>query len=251
MSISTTPLQVPPKKRGLGCLGCGCLVLALLVILFLALVAGGGYLGYTKIVSLTSTKPAAVPSFEGSDDLYRAAKQKLADFDHDLKNHQAATIQLSADEINALIARDPDVIKNHIHLFVTLANNEGRVQTSLPTDAVSHGIIKGRYFNLDASFGLGFDTQTKSVNLIPHALQFGDKDLSGGNADNGAALPLAATFGERWITARDNAAAMQSLSPAFNQSFNNAIRQNPDAAALLDQAKSIEIKDGELVIETR
>ena len=231
MSISTAPPPAPPKKRGLGCLGCGCLVLALLVILFVGLVAGGTYLAYTKVVGLTSTTPAAVPTFNGSDDLYASARQKLADFDHDVKNHQAATVQLSADEINTLIARDPDVIKNNIHAFVTLVNNEGRVQASLPTDGLSHGIIKGRYFNLDASFGVDFDPQTKSVNLTPHALQFGNKVLIGPNSEN--------------------AAFMRSFTPAFNQSFNNAIRQNSDAAALLDQAKSIEIKDGALVIETQ
>src|SRR5471032_1664829 len=98
MSVSTAPPPAPPKKGGLGCLGCGCLVLALLVILFLGLVAGGTYLVYTKAVGLTSTTPATIPSFNGSDDLYHAAQQKLTDFDHDLKNHQAATIELSADE---------------------------------------------------------------------------------------------------------------------------------------------------------
>jgi len=228
MSVSTPPV---PKKRGLGCLGCGCLVLALLVILFLALVAGATYLGYTKVVGLTSATPASVPPFTASDDLYNTVKQKLAGFDHDVKNHQAATIHLSADEINAMIARNPNVSKNNIHAFVTLTSNEGRVQASLPTNEMSHGILKGRYFNFDASFEVNFDPQTKSVNLIPHALQFGDKVLMGSNSEN--------------------AASMRSLTPALNQSFNNLIRQNPDSAALLDQAKSIEIKDGELVIETQ
>jgi hypothetical protein len=230
MSVSTPPV---PKKSGLGCLGCGCLVLALLVILFVGLVAGISYLGYTKVVGLTSTTPAAVPSFDGSDDLYRTTQQKLADFDHGVKNHQAATIRLSADEINILIARNPDVIKKHIHAFVTLTNNEGRVQASLPTNELSHGILKNRYFNFDASFGVHFDPQIKSLNLIFHTLQFGNKVLIGPNSNS------------------NNAASMRSLTPAFNQSLNAGIRNNPDGAALLDQAKSIEIEDGELVIETQ
>jgi hypothetical protein len=44
---------------------------------------------------------------------------------------------------------------------------------------------------------------------------------------------------------------MRSFTPLLNQSLNNGIRNNPDAAALLDQTKSIEIKDGELVIQTQ
>src|SRR5471032_823507 len=102
MSVSTAPPPAPPKKKGLGCLGCGCLVLALLVILFVGLVAGACYWSYSEVIALTTTTPAAIPSFEGSDDLYQTTRQKLADFNHDVKNHQAATIRLSADEINTL-----------------------------------------------------------------------------------------------------------------------------------------------------
>jgi hypothetical protein len=235
MSISTTPPPAPPKKRRLGCLGCGCLVVVLLVILFLGLVGGIGYWCYAEVVALTSATPSAVLSFDGGDELYASARQKLADFDHDVENHQAATIQLSADEINTLLARSTNVIKNNIHAFVTLADNEGRIQASLPTHALSRGLLGDRYVNLDTSFEVHFDLQTKSANLTFHALQFGNKVLMGQNASN-SSLSQSATI---WYTS------------IFNQSFNNGIRKNPDGAALLDQAKSIEIQNGELVIETQ
>jgi hypothetical protein len=231
MSISTAPSSVPPKKRGMGCLGCGCLILVLLAILVVGLLAGLGYMSYTKVVGLTSTTPSAVPAFAGSDDVYNTARQKLADFDHDVKNHQAATIHLTADEINTLIARTPEVSKNNIHAFVTFTNNEARVQANLPTDVLSQGMLKGRYFSFDASFVLDFDPQTKSLNLVPHALQFGTQTLISPGSNNEATT--------------------RSLTPVLNQSVNNAIRQNPEGKAFLDQAKSIEIKDGELVIETQ
>jgi hypothetical protein len=235
MSISITPPPAPPKKRGLGCLGCGCLVLVLLVILFVGLVGGTGYLGYTKILALTTTTPAAIPSFDGGDDLYQNVLRKLADFDQDVKNHQAATIQLSADEINTLIARNPDALKSNIHAFVTLTDNEARLQASFPTDALSRGIITGRYFSADSSFEVHFDLTTKSVNLTFHALQMGDKVLMGSNAEND----------------RTTQTLRLQFFAIFNQAFNQQIRQNPDGAALLDQARSIEIQNGELVIETQ
>jgi hypothetical protein len=238
MSISITPppRPAPPQKRGLGCLGCGCLVLALLVLLFLALVGGGTYLAYTKIFDLTSPTPPVIPSFAGSDDLYERARQKLAEFDHDVKNHQAAKVQFSGDELNVLIERDPDVLQNHIHVLVTLTDNQCRVQSSLPTDVLSHGLMNGRYFSLDTTFEVHFDQSTKTVDIIPHTLQFGDKVLAG---------PTAAADD------RTAQAFMRSFTPTFNQAFNQSIRKNPDGAALLDQAKSIEIQNGELVIETQ
>jgi hypothetical protein len=235
MSVSIALPPAPPKKRGLGCLGCGCLVLALLAILFVGLVGGIIYLAYAEVISVTSTTPPAIPSFNGSDDLYQTTMQKLAGFDHDVKNHQTATIQLNADEINVLLAHSPDVIKNHIHAFVTLANNEGRVQVSFPTDGVTYGIIPGRYFSADTSFEVYFDPSTESVNLTFHTLQLGDKVLMGSSAGNNQAT---------------QSLRLQSIA-LFNQSFNNGIRKNPDGAALLDQAKSIEIENGELVIETQ
>jgi hypothetical protein len=219
----------------MGCLGCGCLVLALLAILFVGLVGGTLYLGYRTALHLTTTTPPAIPSFEGSDDLYQSTRQKIVDFDHDVKNHQAATIRFTADEINILIARNPDVISSHLHAFVTLSDNEARLQASLPTDALSDGILKGRYFSLDTSFEVHFDQTSKSVNVIPHTLAFGGKVFMGPNSGDDRA---AQSF-------------MRSFTPAFNQTFNSGIRKNPDGAALLDQAKSIEIEDSQLVIETQ
>jgi hypothetical protein len=222
MSVSTPPVQ---KKSGLGCLGCGCLVLALLVILFLALVAGAGYLGYTKAVSLTSTTPAAVPSFNGSDDVYNTAEQKVTAFGHDVQNHQAATVRLSADEINTLIAHNPDLIRQKAHLFVTLTNDQAQVQGSLPTGELSHGILKNRYLNFDTTFGLGFNSDTKSLDLALHHLQIGDQP-----------------------TPPNLLPTMQAeLTPLLN----TQLQMYPGTKGLLQQAKSIEIKDGELVIETQ
>jgi hypothetical protein len=73
------------------------------------------------------------------------------------------------------------------------------------------------------------------VNVIPHALKFGDTAYIGPDAPD----------------SKTAQAFVNSFTPTFNQSFNTAIRKNPDGAALLDQAKSIEIQNSQLVIETQ
>lgn len=235
MSISTPPPAAPPKKTGCGCCGFGCGILGLLAILFVGLVGVSCYAVYASTLKMTSSAPSDIPASTASDDVYMSARQKLADFDHDVKNHQAATIQLSADEINVLVAHNPDAIKNNLRVFVSFNNNEGRLQASLPTDALSHGVVAGRYANLDTSFEVHFDLPSQSVLLTLHTLQFGKSELLSPESENDATAKTLIL----WYTA------------IFNQSFNASIRKNPDGAALLDQAKSIEIKDGQLVISTQ
>ncbi len=218
------PAPPPPKKRKFGCCGCGCLILGLLLFLFVGLVAGLGYLGYTNMLAFTSTSPAAIPFFDGSDDLYNTANTKLTAFNHDVLNHQAATIHLSGDEINTLIARDADLRKKNIHLFVTFSDTQARLQSSIPTEALTENLVKKRYLNADISFGVDFDSATKALLLELLAAQIGQTDLPKDN------LPMVQT----------------EINPALNA----VLRNDPTMKLLLDQAKSIEIKDNELVIVT-
>jgi hypothetical protein len=236
MSISTGPLATPPpKKRGLGCLGCGCVVLALLAVLFFVMIGSLVYMANKSIDNLTSTTPPTIPSFDGGDDMYAKARQKLADFDHDVTNHQAATIRLSADELNTLIARDPDVVRNQIHAYVSMTDSEGRVQAGFPTGPISHGWVAGRYASFDVSFEVHLDQSAKSVAVTPHTIAVGDKTLVGPNSENDQSAQT----------------LMHSFVLNFNLQLNAGIRKNSDGAALLDQAKSIEIQGGQLVIETQ
>lgn len=220
-----TPPPPPPKKKGMGCLGCGCLILVILVLLFLGLVATGSYMIYREALSITSTTASTVQTFDGGDDMYNRAKQKLTDFDHDLHNNLAAKIELSADEINTLIARNPDFSKNNIHLFVTITNGKAEVQTSFPTGVFTRGLLKDRYLNGDTSFGLTFDPTAKTLDVDLQSLQINGEDLPKEN------LPLIQT----------------KINPALNR----ILQGSPECKSVLDQAKSIEIKDNELVIETQ
>ena len=234
--VMANPPPVVEKKSGMGCCGCGCLILALLTILFLALVGGVCYFGYDKLIELTSMTPSTVQTFDGGADMYNTARAKLEAFTHDVKNHQAASIHLTADEINTFIAHNPDVTNNKIHLFVTMTNDQARLQASIPLSVFQFGVLNDRYLNGDMTFTLHFDEDTKSILITPTDLQIGKKALLGQNADSSSSF---------------DSGFMQSFTPAFNQSFNKGLRKSPEARELLDQAKTIEVKDGELVIETQ
>jgi len=185
---------------------------------------------------MSSTTPTTIPSVTATDDQYQSARQKLADFDHDVVNHQAATVRFSADEINALLSRNPDMAKSQIHTLVSFTNDEARIQAAFPTDAISQGMLPGRYSSFDTSFEVHFDQVSKGVLLIPRKLQVEDNVILGG--DDSANQRSAQNF-------------MNILTPLLAQQLNTAIRKNPDGATLLDSAKSIEIQGGQFVIETR
>ncbi len=69
--------------------------------------------------------------------------------------------------------------------------------------------------------------------MIPSAIQVGDKVIAGPNAENTTA----------------SQSLLRSYTPAINQLINSQVRQNPDGAALLDEAKTIQIDNSQLVIE--
>ena len=219
----------------MGCLGCGCLLLALLGFLFVAVIGLAVYGAYSTAMAMTTTEPVTLPAGNTSDDLYGRARQKLADFDHDVVNHQAATVNFSADEINSMLAHNPDMSKNRIQAVVSFTDNEARVQAAFPTDDVSRGLITGRYTSFDVSFEVHFDQVTKNVNIIPRSLQIGDKPILGAGAENDQA----------------NEAMMRLFTPTIDQQLNAAIRKSSDGASLLEQAQSIEVKGGQLVLQTR
>ncbi len=243
VTITPPPPPTPAKKRGFGCLGCGCLILALLALLLAGLVGGICYVAYTSASGLTSATPATASSYDGGDPMYQSARQKIADFDHDLKNHHAATIRLSADELNTLIARNPDLAKRGIHLYVTLNNNEAQMQWACPTSVLPVPLFAGRYFNGSTDFRVSYDPNDKAIDFDFKNLEVGnDLVLIGESEENSQASSAKENFMRGFA---------KSFAPAFTKSFNDGIRKNPDGAALLDQAKTVEVKDGELVIETR
>jgi len=219
------PPPTVAKKRGFGCCGCGCLFLAVLALLLCALIGGTGYLAYHEIVQVTSTTPVTIPTFDGGDQVYSSAQQKMQAFDHDVQNHVPATLRLSADEINTLIARNPNFSKNNIQLYVSMHDDQARLQSSIPSGLFSGNTIKGRYLNADVSFSLSFDNESKMISFNLKSAKVGSTTLP-----------------------ENNLAGIQaSTDPAIN----GILQKTAGFKEIIQQASSIEIKDSELVIQTK
>ena len=223
------PVQSPPvvvqKKSGLGCWGCGCIVLALLVFLFVALVGGSLWFAYSAGRTLTSASAVALTTTDGGDAMYQAAKQKIDDFQKQQAQRQPGSLHLSADELNTLIARDPQYAPIKDHVLVSIQNDQARVQASIPLGQFEKWVYSDRYLNGDTTFTLHLDPNTKDLNIIFSQIQLGD-------------TPFKSDF-------------LDGFNRSFSQSFNQRIKQNAGINDFLNQTTKFDVENNELVIETQ
>lgn len=148
-------VEAPPPKRGLGCFARSCLILVVFgIVLAIACVAGlywgfqrhsamvHGVYWLAKTHSLAET-PATVPEFAASDEQIQRVQERWRDFEQKIRAGQQAEIELTADDVNSLIAGHRD---GRWKAFVSIEDNSLRLQTSVPL-----GEFLGRsgYFNGD------------------------------------------------------------------------------------------------------
>jgi hypothetical protein len=129
----------PRERRGMGCLGKGCLILTCFIIFLIIAGAIGLYFGFkthsaflrsiywAKKTHALSQEPSPVPQFETTDENVRTAKQKWENFEN--TRDQPAHIELTADDLNNLIANNRHARGK---VFVEIEDNRLRIQTSVP-----------------------------------------------------------------------------------------------------------------------
>jgi hypothetical protein len=151
-----TWVEAPPRQKGLGCFARGCLILLVFAIVLAIACFAGMYWGFQRhsaivhgIYWLAKTHsiaeaPLPVPEFTASDEQIQAVRERWEDFDQKTRAGQPAEIELNADDINSLIATNPEVRGK---VFVSIEGNQLRLQASAPL-----GEFLGRpgyYFNGD------------------------------------------------------------------------------------------------------
>src|SRR6516164_10834428 len=151
-----TWVEAPPRQKGMGCFARGCLILLVFAIALTIACFAGMYWGFQRnsaivhgIYWLAKThsiagEPVPVPEFTGSDTQIQSVRERWLDFEQKTSAGQAAEIELTADDINALIAANHD---KRGKVFASIEGNQLRLQASVP-----FGEVLGRpgyYFNGD------------------------------------------------------------------------------------------------------
>jgi hypothetical protein len=234
MPAGAPPIQIKKKKSGLGCFGCGCAILLVIVVLFVVLAVVGTRLAYTWGQSYTSPSPVTVATTDRGDAVYSAAKQKVESFGDAFERLQPATLHLSSDEINTLIARDSDYAQLRGHLHVTLHEDEVILDSSHLISELTRAAfgpsadqwpLANRYFNAQSTGTIGFDPATHAVSFNATTVQA-----------NGRIVP---------------ATACAVLSGDFNFFLNQALQKDQVARDFLARVQKADIENNELVIEIK
>ncbi|MEY2498540.1 MAG: hypothetical protein QOD12_2096 [Verrucomicrobiota bacterium] len=142
-------IEPPPRQKGMGCFGKGCLLLVVFLVLLVAAFFIGAYFG-------TSTKPRDLPLATASEEETQEVTARWERFKEigrmpppeSIPPAEGATpgpatnrIELSAADINQLIAANRKVRGK---ASVSIENNIAHVQVSIPLDKAG---FSGRYLN--------------------------------------------------------------------------------------------------------
>jgi hypothetical protein len=208
--------EKPRHRRGCFFYGCIAGSLLLSVILVAALVG----LRYAKklVTDFTDTKPTPFPALKLSQAELDALQQRIENFRGAVKQGQpAGPLALNSDEINGLIATDPDLKDFKKKLYVIMDGEQLKAQVSMPMEQIGLPMFQGRYLNGTAAFELAF--RNGAIRLTPQSF-----------VNKGKALPEV------------------YMEKVRKQNLARNLNSDARAQAAMDRLQEIKVKEGKLVL---
>jgi hypothetical protein len=221
---ATTPVQ-PVKRHGCFFYGCiTCIVLVLIVAITGFFAVRYGLNKFAAFVErYTETAPMALPKTQMAEAEYQSLDKRVTAFADALRARKPVPpLELNSDEINALIANQPDWKQLKGKVFVKIEDDKITGQVSLPMDDIANRVpglsrLKGRFLNGSAAFKVSLTNGLLSVTLQSVEVK--------GQSPSGQTM-----------------AALKSVNFAQNAT------QDPKTAEALAKLESVEVKDGKLVV---
>jgi len=171
----------PAPKRGMGCLGKGCLTLVVLAILLVVVGVGGTYWSLRHVY--LSDKPARIPETTAPTETSAATpgetsvatpseksvvvRERMDTMKKAARAHEATDVDLTAEDINALIAANR---KSRGTASVAINDNVLQTQFSIPLERLDVPFrsafgLSDRYLNATVSIVAPPGTNANSVQL--------------------------------------------------------------------------------------
>ncbi|MDB6147535.1 MAG: hypothetical protein JWO45_1199 [Spartobacteria bacterium] len=139
----TTWIEPPPPQKGMGCFGKGCIILVAFCVLLGAAFVGGTFYAIHYLRGEYFPKTGVqLPADAATDQEQQEILARWHSFETHARAHEPAHIELTAQEINALILAEPK-LRGKAH--VAIADNVLRLQLSVGLDNVRW--LRGHYVN--------------------------------------------------------------------------------------------------------
>jgi hypothetical protein len=165
--IQPAPQNYPPPRRsGMGCFGACCLTGLILGFICIVGVLGTGWYVYHKLATnnIISDTPISVVVEQPSEAQYQTAETSLNRLKAAGKERREETVAFSAADLNALLARHPDLRDLHGHARIDIADSVMTITLSAPIDVF--WTSKKRWFNGIVRFSGRYEDGEFQIKLL-------------------------------------------------------------------------------------
>jgi hypothetical protein len=173
----TSWIEPPPPQKGMGCFAKGCLILiAFFILLGLAFIGGTFFAVRYLRTAYFPTTHVQLPTATATEQEQQVVRARWDSFEKAARTHQPARIEMTADDLNALIASEP---KLRGKAYVSIDKNVGRLQVSIPLDAVRW--LRGHYINAECavqSSVSGDPRDARITSLLINGRSLGEEGLT-------------------------------------------------------------------------
>ena len=151
----------------------GCTTMFVLLLVGLAMIIGFTWWGFGRVVNqYTANGPIGIKT-ETTEADFATANGKFNALQQAVRSRQSVTVQFSAAEVNALIARHPEFEDFRGKFRVALADSTMTLDMSVPLREIDLPTIRDRWLNGTARFGLIY--HDGNFNLGLHSLSANER----------------------------------------------------------------------------
>ena len=193
-----------------------------------ALLVGAVWYFYAKTVdALTAPAPVAVLMETPSDAQFAAANEKFERVRSASVTQPPLTVEFTAPELNALIARHPSFSDWRGKTRIAMADSVMTIDLSVPLRAVPLPRVRNRWFNGTIRLSLAYDEDRFSLGVKSFTANEHEIDMSGL---------------QRWA---------DEINERFNQGFDKSQREDERSNEFWENIRSMEVRDDRLIITTK
>lgn len=214
-----------PRARKRGCVLKGCLVIFIVVMLMGIIIGSVGTYVYYGFAPFLTPEPAPVRVYPATDEQYRATLEKVRPFNEAVEAGAEAPLELTADDLDILIARDPAWADLRGKLYLAIVNNELVADVSTTADDEENAQVV-LYFN--GRFYLGASIAGGEFTAVIRRIE----TLSG--------HPLPSLLA-RCVTS-------PGFAENFNESINRRIKDNSFLARYLSKLRTATIEHNRILV---